>query len=286
MSVPCPRMTAVRVISANVNGIRAALRRGGMTWLAAQHADVLCLQEVRGSPAHLSEALHAVGLGGWRVAHAVSDLPGRAGVAVVTRGDVDAVSDDLGPPEFHGAGRWIEARIRAGSAPVTIASTYVHTGAAGTARQDEKHRFLDALTARVEAALARGERFLLTGDLNVAHAQADLKNWKGNLGKAGFLDSERAYFDRWVRTGLVDVHRALAGPGPGPYTWWSWRGKAFDNDAGWRIDHHWATPGLAATARAAWVGRAPTYAERWSDHAPVVVDYELSGSSSPTSSGR
>ena len=252
-----------------------------MSWLAGQGADVVCLQEVRGSLEHLTEALQGAGMGGWQVAHAAGDQPGRAGVALVTRGAHDAVTDDLGAAEFHGCGRWVEARVLTGSDPVTVASAYVHTGQAGTARQDEKHRFLDAITARFDAALARGEHLVVAGDLNIAHHEVDLKNWKGNLGKAGFLDSERAYFDGWLRNGLVDVHRRLAGPGPGPYTWWSWRGKAFDNDAGWRIDYQWATPALADTARAAWVGRAPSYAERWSDHAPVVVDYELSGSSSP-----
>ena len=129
------------------------------------------------------------------------------------------------------------------------------------------------MTQRIEHALRDGEELLLCGDLNIAHTDADLKNAKGNIGKAGVLPQEREYLDRWAAAGLVDVHRALSGPGPGPYTWWSWRGKAFDNDAGWRIDYQWATPQLAARAELATVGRAPAYDQRWSDHAALVVDY-------------
>jgi exodeoxyribonuclease-3 len=115
---------------------------------------------------------------------------------------------------------------------------------------------------------------LVCGDLNVAHREVDIKNWKGNIGKAGFLEDERAYFDRWFDRHWVDLGRRLGGEGPGPYTWWSWRGQAFDNDAGWRIDYQIATPGLAGRASAVRIGRAPSYAERWSDHAPVVVDFD------------
>ena len=114
------------------------------------------------------------------------------------------------------------------------------------------------------------------GDLNVAHREADLKNWLGNRGKSGWLPEERAYLDRWLaRDAWVDVARRLHGEGPGPYSWWSWRGQAFDNDTGWRIDYQLATRDLAARAVKADVGRAASYAERWSDHAPVVVDYDL-----------
>jgi exodeoxyribonuclease-3 len=111
------------------------------------------------------------------------------------------------------------------------------------------------------------------GDLNIAHREVDIKNWKGNRGKAGFLEEERAYLDRWFDRDWVDVGRRLGGEGPGPYTWWSWRGQAFDTDAGWRIDYQVATPGLGERAVRAEIGRAPSYAERWSDHAPLIVDF-------------
>ena len=139
----------------------------------------------------------------------------------------------------------------------------------------EKLAFLEAMAKRMTALRTDGRHVLLTGDLNVAHREVDIKNWKGNLKKAGFLPEERSWFDRMFADGWVDVGRALGGDGPGPYSWWSWRGKAFDTDAGWRIDYHVATPDLAAAARDAVIDRAPSYAERWSDHAPVVISYRL-----------
>jgi exodeoxyribonuclease-3 len=182
----------------------------------------------------------------------------------------------VGPQEFTGSGRWVEVDLASPAGVVTVVSTYVHTGEADTPRQLEKYRFLDAVTDRLEAWASTGSLAVVTGDLNVAHREDDLKNWKGNLKKAGFLPQERAYFDRWFEFGdWVDVHRELHGPGPGPYTWWSWRGKAFDNDAGWRIDYQVASRALAKTAVGASVGRAAAYDQRWSDHAAVTVDYDL-----------
>ena len=133
-----------------------------------------------------------------------------------------------------------------------------------------------AAKERLRSLIASKRHVLLTGDLNVAHKEADLKNWKGNLKSAGFLPEERVWFDElFDELGLVDVARRLSGEGPGPYSWWSWRGKAFDTNAGWRIDYHIATPGLADAAVDTAVDRAPSYADRWSDHAPVVVTYAL-----------
>jgi len=120
---------------------------------------------------------------------------------------------------------------------------------------------------------------LVTGDFNIAHAEVDIKNWKGNRTNAGFLPEERAYLDKWFGAAgagggpWADLGRALGGPGPGPYTWWSWRGKGFDTDGGWRIDYVIATPEIAAVAKSAEVGKAPTYAERWSDHAPLIINF-------------
>jgi exodeoxyribonuclease-3 len=266
----------MRIISANVNGIRAAARRGALPWLQAASPDVLCLQEVRASDADLGKVLAEAGWAHWSVAHTEGGAKGRAGVAVVSRDPHRSQTVGLTAGAFADAGRWVEVEIDTPSGPLTVASTYVHTGEAGTERQDEKYAFLDAMTQRLALASRSGERMVVTGDLNVAHREADLKNWKGNLGKAGFLEGERAYFDAWLGEGAwVDVLRRAAGEGPGPYTWWSWRGKAFDNDSGWRIDYQLASAPVAATVTDAWVGRAPTYADRWSDHAPVVVDYDL-----------
>jgi exodeoxyribonuclease-3 len=266
----------MRLISANVNGIRAASRRGGLAWLASQAPDALCLQEVRATDAQLADVLGEAGLGDWHVAHTEAMSKGRSGVAVLTREPHQRMQVGVGPAEFDGAGRWVEVDLTTAAGTLTIASTYVHTGEAGTDRQLEKYRFLDAITDRLTAWSRAGALAVVTGDLNVAHREDDLKNWRGNLTKSGFLAEERAYFDRWFQFGeWVDVHRELHGPGPGPYTWWSWRGKAFDNDAGWRIDYQLASRPLAKLAVAAGVGRAPTYDLRWSDHAAVTVDYDL-----------
>lgn len=269
----------MRLITANVNGIRAAARRGGLAWLMMQGADVLSLQEVRASEHQLRATLDEAGLGDWHLAHSPSTVAkGHAGVAVVSRGafqEVRLIEDEA----FAAQGRWLEVDLASPLGTVTVASSYVHTGEALTPRQDEKYAFLALIEKRLQTWSSMGALAVVTGDLNIAHTEEDLKNWKGNLGKAGFLDDERSMLTRWLETHAVDVHRQLHGPGPGPYTWWSWRGKAFDNDAGWRIDYQLATAALAARAVSASVGRAPTYAERWSDHAPVIVDYDLAAPS-------
>ncbi|WP_035906957.1 exodeoxyribonuclease III [Knoellia subterranea] len=266
----------MRIVTANVNGIRAAARRGGLDWLARQDADVIALQEVRASDEQLLKVLADGGLGEWHVSAAEGRAKGHAGVAVLTRRQPTRVSSDVGPVEFTDVGRWIEVELPSDHGTVTVISTYVHTGEAETPKQDEKFRFLDAVGERLASLAENGGYAVLTGDLNICHSADDLKNWKGNVGKAGFLPEEQAHLDRWIGDHeYVDVQRALHGPGPGPYTWWSWRGKAFDNDAGWRIDYQFASRALAERATRADVGRAAAYAERWSDHAPVTVDYDV-----------
>ena len=270
------------VATANVNGVRAAVRRGMGPWLSGRAPDVLALQEVRAPDDALVEALGE----GWHVVHEEAAAKGRAGVAVASRTEPAAVRTGLAPAgvdagAYDHSGRWVELDVvldeaSSGAPLLTAVSTYVHTGEADTPRQVEKYAFLDAMLARMTELAADGRHVLVMGDLNVAHREADLKNWKGNLKKAGFLPDERAFFDRlFGEHGWVDVVRAAAGEGPGPYTWWSWRGKAFDTDAGWRIDYQIASPGLAARAVKAEVDRAPSYAQRWSDHAPVVVEYDV-----------
>jgi exodeoxyribonuclease-3 len=268
------------VVTANVNGIRAAARRGGLEWLAAVDADVVCLQEVRAPDDQLAEVLAEGGLGHLHVAHTEADAKGRAGVAVLTKSPQRKVRIGVGPDEFTGSGRYVEVEVDTPLGKVVAASVYVHTGeATDEARQSEKYRFLDAVEARMlelgkAAARKNGAQAILCGDLNVAHSEMDIKNWKGNRGKAGFLEDERAYLSRWfAEHSWTDLGRALGGDGPGPYTWWSWRGRGFDTDGGWRIDYALATPGLAARAVKADVGKAPSYAERWSDHAPLTVTF-------------
>lgn len=309
------------VATANVNGIRAAARRGMGAWLAGRGVDVLCLQEVRadddtlrrviaemaGEDAPATGAAQGDVVAGWHVAHVEptdAGTKGRAGVAVASRLPLAAVREDLGDADaggrFAGAGRWLEADVALPDGrTLTAVSAYVHSGEVGTPQQDDKMAFLAAATERMAALGADGALAVVTGDLNVGRSELDIKNWKGNRKKAGFLPEERAALDRWFRApddtraggagddadgaadaggpglGWTDVARALAGEVDGPYSWWSWRGQAFDNDTGWRIDYQVATPALGAAARRCEVDRAPSYAERWSDHAPVVATYAL-----------
>lgn len=266
----------VVVASVNVNGLRAAARNGMAAWVADRQPDVVTMQEVRAPDALVAGLVGEVMGDGWQVVHAESSQKGRAGVAVASRLPLVGWRTIDDEPCFRGLGRWIEADLEyAPGRQLTVVSVYVHTGdETSPERMAEKLAFLEAMTKRMETLASAGHEVLVTGDLNVAHREVDLKNWKGNLTSAGFLPEERAWFDHWFDTlGWVDVARQLAGDGPGPYSWWSFRGRAFDNDAGWRIDYHLATPELAKRALFTAIDRAPSYDARWSDHAPVVVGY-------------
>ena len=265
----------MRIVTANVNGVRAAVRKGMQEWLDAVEADVIALQEVR-APDDIVDA----SFDGWHVERIACDVKGRAGVALISRTPMRDVLIDaaalggVAALPLH-TGRWVEATVDSPAGPVRVVSVYVHSGEAGTPKMDLKYEHLDAMTARMEQLLAEYERVVVMGDINIAHTQHDIKNWKGNLKSAGFLPEERAYLDRWIGAGWVDVHRTLVGVQDGPYTWWSMRGKAFDTDSGWRIDYQFASPALAQAATAARVDRQSSWDARWTDHAPLVVDYAL-----------
>ncbi len=270
------RAGVLTVTSVNVNGLRAAAKKGFVEWLADTSADVLCLQEVRAEPEQLPDAVRAPE--GWHVTHAPAAAKGRAGVSLYTRREPDAVRIGFGSAEFDGSGRYVEADLPG----VTVASLYLPSGEVGTDRQDEKVRFMDQFLAHLkelrERAAADGREVLVCGDWNIAHQQADLKNWRANQKSSGFLPEEREWLGRVLAPadgGYVDVVRTLHPDMEGPYTWWSYRGRAFDNDSGWRIDYHVSTPGLGGKAVKGLVERAATHAERWSDHAPVTVVYDL-----------
>ncbi|MCU1413690.1 MAG: exodeoxyribonuclease [Microbacteriaceae bacterium] len=271
-----------------MNGVRAAYGHGMGPWLAARDVDVLALQEVRAPTEILEELLGDE----WNILHDTATAAGRAGVALASRGKAEIHRVELGDEKFDSAGRWLEADYRVGDSIVTVVSTYVHSGnVEDPKKMIEKYKFLDAMTKRLPEMTEHSPLAVVVGDLNVAHREIDLKNWRGNRNQAGFLVKERAYFDKFfapegknvacvdgkTRRGMgwVDVGRQWAGEVEGPYTWWSARGQAFANDTGWRLDYHVATPGLAALAQSYTVDRAATYDERWSDHAPVVVDYSI-----------
>ena len=273
----------LRIASVNVNGVRAAFRNGMGAWLDAREVDILALQEVRAATSDLENLLGSE----WDILHDAATAKGRAGVALASRNKASIHRVELGADDFDSAGRWLEADYEVGGKVVTVVSTYVHSGEAGTPKQVEKYKFLDAMIERLPRLAEHNPLAVVVGDLNVGHRTLDIKNWRGNVKRAGFLPEERAYFDRFLGAegdpdynagagfGFVDIGRRAAGEVEGPYTWWSARGQAFDNNTGWRIDYQLATPQLAAAVTNYTVDRAASYAERWSDHAPVVVDYSI-----------
>jgi exodeoxyribonuclease-3 len=279
----------LRIATINTNGVRAAFRRGMKAWLDGRDVDILAIQEVRAATSDLEELLGPE----WDILHDPATAKGRAGVAIASRAgsskhrgaSIHRVT--LGDEDFDSAGRWLEADYEVGDKIVTVVSTYVHSGDVGTPKQVEKYKFLDAMESRMPELAADGKLAVILGDLNVGHRKLDIRNWRGNQKSAGFLPEERAYWDRFVGAeddpsynsgaglGWVDVGRKWAGEVDGPYTWWSWRGQAFANDTGWRIDYQLASPALAATVVDYTVDKAETYEERFSDHTPVVVDYKV-----------
>ncbi len=268
-----PTRIPLRIASVNVNGIRAAYKRGMQEWLDGRDIDLLCLQEVRAPDAVVRSLLGE----GWNILHIEAEAKGRAGVAIASRQEPTATRTTIGDSYFDTAGRWVEADFDMDGATLTVVSAYVHSGEVGTQKQDDKYRFLEAMITRLPQLRDGADHAVVMGDLNVGHTRLDIRNWKGNVNNAGFLPEERAYFDRFFsdECGFIDVARLLAGEVDGPYTWWSWRGKAFDNDTGWRIDYQMATQALAKSALTADVDRAPSWDTRFSDHAPLVVGYQI-----------
>ncbi|WP_425310319.1 exodeoxyribonuclease III [Ammonicoccus fulvus] len=266
----------MRIATFNVNGIRAAHRRGFRAWLDRSDLDVVAVQEVR-CPVDL---VPREAVDGYHLAYDPGTLAGRNGVAIMTREEVLAVRAGFGNREFDTEGRYVEVDLPG----LTVASLYLPKGgtpfedAASEAKFRRKLRFLASfqhhLTRSRRQALNAGREFLVMGDFNIAHTELDLKNWKTNRRSEGFLPEEREWFGRILgQRRLVDVVRRLNPDQPGPYSWWSWRGQSWNTDAGWRIDYHLASPGLAARAVSGGTDRDETYEARISDHAPVIVEY-------------
>ncbi len=275
--------TLATVTTVNLNGIRAASRRGFERWLEVHAPTVLLLQEVR-APQEITADL----LGDqWDIISVPCRIKGRAGVAIAvdkTRGSIvsNSIRTVLDNDESDAdSGRWVEAEVDyGGTAPFRVVSAYFHSGELGTQKQDAKMAHLPRVGRRMSELLADaragGAEAIVAGDFNIVRSETDIKNWKPNHNKrSGVLDEEIAFLKQWVDDGWHDITRDLAGSSQGPYTWWSWRGKAFDNNAGWRIDYHYVTPGLASRARDFSIGRAETYDSRFSDHAPLSVIYEM-----------
>ena len=257
----------MKIISANLNGIRSANTKGFFNWLGAQNADFVCLQETKIQAHQMSaDFLAPHGLHG---AFHYAQKAGYSGVGVYSKEQPLAVKIGFDGGEFDAEGRMVQVD----TARTTVVSAYFPSGSSGDDRQAAKFRFLAAfiphLQALQAACAAAGRGLVVCGDVNIAHAEIDLKNWKGNLKNSGFTPEERAWMTALLtQHGMVDVWRTLY-PAQAGYTWWSNRGDAYNKDVGWRIDYQLASPSLAAKAT-----RASIYkAEKFSDHAPLVVEY-------------
>jgi exodeoxyribonuclease-3 len=259
-----------RLVSLNLNGIRSAATKGFMPWAEAMQADCMGVQEVKAQAADVSGKFDTVA--GMPGHFHFAQKKGYSGVGLYTRREPSDVVIGLGIPEFDDEGRYVELRFDTPARRLSIISCYFPSGSSGEERQQAKFRFLAQVWPHLMALKAERE-FILVGDVNIAHQEKDLKNWKGNLKNSGFLPEERAWMTRLLTEGgLVDVYRQLHPDTTDEcYTWWSNRGQARAKNVGWRIDYQLATPGMAALAH-----RAHIYKEQWfSDHAPLTVDYDL-----------
>ena len=254
----------MRVITLNVNGIRSAGKRGLFDWLARQRADVVCLQETRALE-HQWEDTHQVP--GYLKHLYAAERPGYAGVAVLSRREPDRVVRGFRIDEFDREGRYLELQFD----KLSVVSLYLPSGSAGPERQASKFRFLDAFMPHLRKLRRSRREYILCGDWNIAHKQIDIRNWRSNQKNSGFLPEERAWMDQLLGPErYIDAFRSLIDE-PDHYTWWSNRGAAYAKNVGWRIDYQILSPGLAGTPRKAHIHKEP----RFSDHAPLIMDYRL-----------
>ncbi len=253
-----------RVISLNANGIRAAARKGFFDWMQAQDADVVCIQETKAQEHQLDAECFSPA--GYHCYYEDAVKKGYSGVAIYSRHKPDKVIRGFGIAEFDDEGRYLEVQLGG----LSVVSVYLPSGSSSEERQEAKFRFLDHFEPHLKKLKRRKSEYILCGDWNIAHHEIDLKNWKANRKNSGFLPEERAWLTKLFDDhGFVDAFRAI-NPDKEEYTWWSNRGRAWDNNVGWRIDYHVTTPGLKDR-----ILRSDIYrAERFSDHAPLTLDYQ------------
>lgn len=258
----------MRLITANLNGIRSANTKGFFEWLKAQKADFVGVQEVKAQ----AEAVHGHldSCGRLRGHFHYAQKKGYSGVGLFLHEEPSEMRIGYGSTEFDLEGRWVEARYDKPGRRLSIISCYFPSGSSSPERQAAKFRFLAEMAPHLRELKAERE-FILMGDVNIAHKNIDLKNWKGNQKNSGFLPEERAWLDTlFGEIGLVDVFRTL-NQKEEQYTWWSQRGQAWAKNVGWRLDYQIATPGLAATAKKEKIHLEP----RFSDHAPLIIDFDF-----------
>ena len=256
---------AMRIICFNANGIRSAAAKGFFTWLARQKADFVCIQELKAQAGQLAAPpFHPRA---YRCYYHAAQKKGYSGVAVFCRRPPRKVITGFGSREFDPEGRYIEAQFK----NLSVVSLYAPSGSSSEERQQAKFRFLDEFKTHLAALKRRRRHYIICGDWNIAHKKIDLKNWRGNQKNSGFLPQERAWMD-WLfdEAGYNDAFREVC-TAADQYTWWSNRGRAREKNVGWRIDYQVTSPGLRHCAR-----KTRIYKERFfSDHAPLIMDYEL-----------
>jgi exodeoxyribonuclease-3 len=258
-----------KLTTLNLNGIRSATSKGLEAWLAAVKPDCICVQEVKAQAVDVQGRLEE--MAGLRGHFHFAEKKGYSGVGVYTRHEPSDVLVGHGSPEFDAEGRYVELRFDTPKAKRSIVSCYFPSGTTGEERQQAKFRFLEEFYAHLHKLKSERE-FVLCGDVNIAHQEIDLKNWRGNRKNSGFLPEERAWVTKLLlEAELVDVYRQLhPNTTEDAYTWWSNRGQAYAKNVGWRLDYHLATPGLAVGAKSAAIYKG----EKFSDHAPLTIEYE------------
>ena len=258
-----------KLTSLNLNGIRSATSKGLEPWLARLQPDCICVQEVKAQADDVAGKFESLaGLNGY---FHFAQKKGYSGVGVYTRHAPSEVVVGYGSDEFDAEGRYVELRFDTPTHKRSIISAYFPSGSSGEERQQAKYRFLAELYPHLTELKGKRE-YVLCGDVNIAHQEIDLKNFKGNKKNSGFLPEERAWMTQLLtQAGLVDVYRQLEPSATdAAYTWWSNRGQAYAKNVGWRLDYHLATPVLAAGARS----HAIYKDEKFSDHAPITIDYD------------
>jgi exodeoxyribonuclease-3 len=254
----------MQIITLNLNGIRAAAKKGFFPWLAQQTADVVCVQELKAQLPDLSAEMQAPD--DYHGYFHCAGQKGYSGVGIYTRKKPDRIVEGIGVADIDAEGRFLQADF----GNLSIVSIYLPSGSSGEHRQAAKFYFMEQFFPILQKLMASGRQIILCGDWNIAHKEIDLKNWRSNQKNSGFLPEERTWLTNvFDRIGFVDVFRRLNNE-PDQYTWWSNRGQAWAKNVGWRIDYQIATPAIAQTARSESIFKD----ERFSDHAPLIIDYD------------
>jgi exodeoxyribonuclease-3 len=255
----------MRIISVNVNGIRAAARKGFFQWLEQQDADVVCIQETKAQEHQLEDEMFRPA--GYHHYYHDAEKKGYSGVAIYSRQQPDRVRVGLGWEDFDSEGRYLQIDL----GKLSVVSLYMPSGSSKDERQAFKFDIMERLMPVLQKYRRQQREYIICGDWNIAHKKIDIKNWRGNQKNSGFLPEERAWMDElFGPVGFVDAFRVVNAE-EAQYTWWSNRGQAWANNVGWRIDYQVATPALQDRIRAVDIYKE----QRFSDHAPLIIDYDI-----------